>query len=405
VLRVVPGLLLRLAHDDLQPGAEFQRAAQLRRLGADAAELVTETLGRVGEAQVEVEQLDRMRHAGRRSAGAPDREVALTGLRRTAARAAGGDIRARRDLDVLAVVTGAAAGVLLAEGVPVFPAVVVAFVVRVMHALRRQHAVVAIDRVVDQAAAGKTLDGLRDLRQLEGLDQARVDGGHELHPLGRGKYRRRQHIHLVATGGQQCAVVAQLVDGLRQLDQMIVTGGPAAMRLPRHGAVGCGQIPENLDAHVDVLVESGLQRIGELSQHAERARRLQEFGGGTGQAVGEVQLVGHVQEAQRGVPLRRAVVQRHIDVVLVRHGDGLAQIGRPLAGPPRHHLDAEAVVEAVVDEAGQRIGRNAGGVVAAGGAAVQPVAVAPHGGVVGIEAEGREAGRDDGGVPGIDPGQ
>src|SRR5690606_27134717 len=76
-----PRLLLGPADDDLEPGAIVERPADPGRLGADAPELVAQPWWRVGKAEIDVEQPDRMIDAGRRRAGAPQRHAA--GLDRT----------------------------------------------------------------------------------------------------------------------------------------------------------------------------------------------------------------------------------------------------------------------------------------------------------------------------------
>ncbi|MNF88978.1 hypothetical protein D3C84_714830 [compost metagenome] len=74
---VGPGLFLGFANDDLQARAEGQLTADFRGFCCDLAEFLTEFRRGVGEAQVHVEQLHRMRDTRPRRARAPQWDARL----------------------------------------------------------------------------------------------------------------------------------------------------------------------------------------------------------------------------------------------------------------------------------------------------------------------------------------
>src|SRR5450830_566718 len=127
----------------------------------------------------------------------------------------------------------------------------------------------------------------------------------------------------------------------------------------------------------------GSELIVDLGQQSAARHGLQKGVGGTGQAADEVQFVGQVQDAQRGAPLRLAVVQGKVEVVFVGDLYRLAQVQVPTAGPPARELGSEARIEAIVDVAAGGVLGNLYRVIAPGGPLVEAVVIAEHRPVVG----------------------
>jgi len=92
-------------------------------------------------------------------------------------------------------------------------------------------------------------EGLRVLGQHRRRQFARMLGDEEAHALGRRNEGGSDHQAFIGAGAQQRAVIAEPVDGDRELFEMAEIGFPAAFRIPGVRAIGCGEIPEQLDRH------------------------------------------------------------------------------------------------------------------------------------------------------------
>ena len=118
-----------------------------------------------------------------------------------------------------------------------------------MHAQGGQASVVAVDHVEQQTAVGKLVEGECPFGQHCWRQLAGVLGDQEAQAMGGVDQRCRHSQAFVGAGAEQRAIVAQAVSGDGQLLEVLEIGVPAAFGLPGIGAVGGGEVPEDLYCH------------------------------------------------------------------------------------------------------------------------------------------------------------
>uniref|UniRef100_A0A7S3XRX8 Uncharacterized protein n=1 Tax=Heterosigma akashiwo TaxID=2829 RepID=A0A7S3XRX8_HETAK len=302
--RGAPGLVLGLAHDDMQPDAVAQRAPVCGGALAHVGQLLGHLLGRLAPGQIGV-HLRRRQLVGRRR-GAAEEHRRIGAVDRRIQDLAGLDAQMLAfEVEGLAVVR---AGQQLAPDPDELGGLLVACrVVEELAVAGQLFGIAAGDQVDQQPTARQPVQRGGHAGALRRRHQAGAQRDEEFQLACRVDQAGRNHpgVFAAAAGGQQHALVAQAVGGDRDLLEVGMVGHARAARAAEVAAVAVGgNEPEDLHGGLG-LAEGG----GHGIQHADGPGDEAELGEG----VGHLLLLLDEGAGQRAHRRRAAALHHPVD--------------------------------------------------------------------------------------------